>query len=426
MARVLFVLVLLAGCSKPAAPEPVAEVKKSPKPDAPQPRLELPPDPPAEPERIPYPRVAVRRPVHALPDGVAFLLKQQSPDGAWRSDVYATFKDGTALTPLVVVALQEAAAAGVDPKGAAEARAKGSAFLAKMAKPDGTIDEGPDGLDYPAYTASLAVVALSHPENKGHLAARDAWVKYLLARQLTDALGWAHTDKPYGGWGYCRVVPTKPAPNTIAPPLIESNLSATVFALEALKAAGVTDKPVREAALFFVRRCQNWAVVDGFPEPGTDHLDGGFHFIYDDPVRNKAGQVGDDGKRFHSYGSATADGARALALCGRTDGLYIDDARGWLKKNFRADRHPGSYAKGMEANRNAVYFYYAMSAAKALREAGAAVDRPWADELGTELTRRQHRDGSWANPLDLVRENEPLVATSYAVVALAACKAAKP
>ena len=28
---------------------------------------------------------------------VAFLLKQQSDDGAWRSDVYATFKDGTAL-----------------------------------------------------------------------------------------------------------------------------------------------------------------------------------------------------------------------------------------------------------------------------------------------------------------------------------------
>ena len=164
---------------------------------------------------------------------------------------------------------------------------------------------------------------------------------------------------------------------------------------------------------------QNVAPPAWCRQPPPD-LDGGFHFIYDDPVRNKAGMIGDDGKKFHSYGSATADGARALALCGRKEGLYVDDARAWLKKHFRPDRHPGNYAKGMEANRNAVYFYYAMSAAKALREAGP-VERPWATELANELTRRPRPDGSWANQLDLVRENEPLVATSYAVMALATC-----
>src|SRR6266851_4434020 len=31
-----------------------------------------------------------------------FLVSQQSKDGAWRSDVYGTFKDGTALTPLAL------------------------------------------------------------------------------------------------------------------------------------------------------------------------------------------------------------------------------------------------------------------------------------------------------------------------------------
>ena len=41
-----------------------------------------------------------------LSEAVSYLEGRQSPDGAWRSDVYGTFKDGTALTPLVVHALQ--------------------------------------------------------------------------------------------------------------------------------------------------------------------------------------------------------------------------------------------------------------------------------------------------------------------------------
>ena len=223
------------------------------------------------------------------------------------------------------------------------------------------------------------------------------------------------------------MIPKKPDPSKIAPPLIESNLSATLFALEALKAAGVADKARHDAALFFVRRCHNWSIVADTPDAGEEHRDGGFHFIYDDPVRNKAGEyTATEGRpgRFNSYGSATADGARALALCGRKDGLYVDDARTWLKRNFSAVRHPGAYAKSMEANRNAVYFYYAMSVSKALRDGGIedAGGKPWAVELAYELTRRQRRDGSWANGLDLVRENDPLVATCYAVSALATCK----
>src|SRR5262245_42770070 len=56
---------------------------------------------------------ALRSGDEALAAGVEYLLKQQSEDGAWRSDVYATFKDGTALTPLVVAALQEAGSSGL-------------------------------------------------------------------------------------------------------------------------------------------------------------------------------------------------------------------------------------------------------------------------------------------------------------------------
>jgi hypothetical protein len=345
--------------------------------------------PPAVPDPPPTP---ARSPADALAAGVKYLVGRQSPDGAWRSDVYATFKDGPALTPLVVVALQ---AAG-DPASAA-ARRKGSEYLAGLIRPDGTAVAE---IDYPAYTAALSAVALSHPDNQDLLAARDRWLRYLLDRQLTERLGWSPDDKEYGGWGYCRVIPEKPRPGALAPPLVESNLSATVYALDALRAAGVADRAVYEKALVFVRRCQN--------------DDGGFHFVYDDPVRNKAGSPDPSAKpaRFHSYGSTTADGLRALRLAGEPDAGRIDRARGWLERHFRADRHPGGYVPAHEPNRDAVYFYYAASVGRALPGR--------AKEVAAELVKRQAADGSWANPVELVRENDPIVATSQAVIALAA------
>jgi hypothetical protein len=364
--------------------------------------------------------------------GVAFLLKQQSPDGTWRSDVYAAFKDGTALTPLVLCALQDAAESA-DSKAA---RQKASDWLAKMAKSDGTIDTGKDGLPYPVYTAALTVTALSHPENKRHVKARDAWLKYLLDRQLTEQNGWHHEDKQYGGWGYYPGVPKKPAPGQAIPAqhLLESNISATVFALDAIAAAKGWDETTSVFLLpesYVLRRYQN--------------DDGGFHFVHDDPVRNKAGAsgTGPDGRpRFHSYGSATADGARLAWWCDsawrqpdppgtgmvRGNAPAFLRAEWWLEKHFTPDAHPGTYVPTHEPNRNAVYFYYARSVARTFRLCGVKEGngRPWAEPLAEALLAKQRPDGSWANPVDLVRENDPIVATAYALTALAECRKALP
>jgi hypothetical protein len=46
----------------------------------------------------------------------------------------------------------------------------------------------------------------------------------------------------------------------------------------------------------------------------------------------------------------------------------------------------------------------------------------WAEALAEELLVRQRDDGSWANPVDSFREDDPLVATSFAVRALAGCR----
>jgi hypothetical protein len=364
-----------------------------------------------------------------LAGGVKYLVAHQSEDGSWRSDVYATFKDGTALTPLVLCSLLDA---GGDESR--EARKKAAAWLAKKAKPDGTIDEGPDGLPYPVYTAACGVIALSHEENQEHVKARDAWLKYLLVRQLTEANGWSPEDPQFGGWGYYPGIPKKPNPGQAVPAqhLLETNLSATTFALEAIVAAKA------------FKAGPHPVLIEQFVLPRLQNADGGFRLVADDPVRNKAGlELGPDGKPvFRSYGSATADGARAEYLCLIIDGARSAEARAklpnpppgrslpadggrsvdWLEKQFRADIHPGDYIATHERNRNAVYFYYAMSAAKLFRMYYRGV---YAKDLSDALLAKQKPDGSWENPLDQQRENDPLLATAYAVSALAVCDAAR-
>jgi squalene-hopene/tetraprenyl-beta-curcumene cyclase len=356
----------------------------------------------------------------ALARAADFLLAHQSADGAWRSEKYGAFKDGGSLTPPVLFALLQM------PPGADRTQAcrKGLGYLIGLVGPDGGIDEGPHGLSYPVYTASMAVMVLSRQTDASARRAQQGWLNYLRARQLTESLGWTPADRQYGGWGFSSSLPRKPAPGQEPPPLTESNLSATVFALEALRAVGATPSESAVAkALTFVERCQNFRL--SAPLADDRFNDGGFFFIYDDPVRNKAGAAGQDSTgalRFISYGSMTADGLRALLLCGLPlDYPRVLAARKWLFTHFRADGHPGDYVKGRDANRDAVYYYYCFSLARALGALGVS-DKPWTFSLAKALIDRQRPDGSWENPIVAVREDDPLVATFLAASALAECR----
>jgi len=350
--------------------------------------------------------------------GADFLISRQSEDGVWRSDTYGTLKDGTALTPLALNALLAA-----DPDRS-DSLGKASAYLAAMVRPDGDIASPPHGFEFAIYTGALTVSALSHPRCAQHPEARDAWLRFLRRRQLTEELGWQPEDREFGGWGYSRDLPRKPRPGELTPPLIESNLSATTFALDALVAAGLPAKDTLfEKALVFVRRCQNWEEKTG-RDPAFD--DGGFFFIYDDPVRNKAGVAGTDRhgrQRYHSYGSVTADGLRCLAHCRVPEAdPRRRAAAAWLRSHFRATQHPGTYAQRREIDRMAVFYYYAASAS---REPAASLKvetpdgpRTIRELLAEELLRRQREDGSWINPAHAIREDDPITATSFALIAL--------
>jgi hypothetical protein len=381
--------------------------------------------------------VDVERTASALRQAVMFLCQKQDKDGAWRSDLYASFKDGSALTPLVLLALQQAYDADSRLPDLLPTLQRGYRFLAQWSQPDGTLRLEEEQLEYPVYTAALTLEVFSHGTAKEHRALRAGWVRYLLQRQLTEANGWQPQDDHYGGWGYCRLIPRKPEPGQFAPAFTESNLSATLYALQGLTQAEALDTATARKALIFIRRMQNWG--DDVPA----HVrDGGFRFVTADPVRNKAGLADppqtsphDSPKSsagFPSYGSMTADGYRALALCHKvqaTDPQLQDDARlraaaDWLQRHFQVAEHPGAYIPAHASNRNAVYYYYVSSLARAFAEHHLHLpqQRSWANELARALLPKQKADGRWENDLELVRENEPLVATAQAVIALALCQ----
>ena len=171
--------------------------------------------------------------------------------------------------------------------------------------------------------------------------------------------------------------------------------------------------------------CQNFS--DGQGDPAHD--DGGFFFSPVDPARNKAGEGGVDrlGRvRFHSYGSATADGLRALMRCGLdASSPRVTAARAWLERHFSAITNPGTFGPLRDLEREGTFFYYAWSISHALRAMPAGSIRgesSWAVAITRELLRLQRPDGTWSSRFTAAKEDDPLVATPLAAGALGNCR----
>lgn len=364
----------------------------------------------------------------AVARGTRALIAAQSPDGAWRSRTYGALRDGLALTPTVLKAVVFAP----DVDGSIGARGRGASYLAGQVGAGGSLDARTSGVAFPVYSAAEATLILSRVEVAGSGRVRLGWLTALRSRQLTEDLGWGPIDPPYGAWGDAVAPTIKGDPDRAADADTDADISSTLFAVGALRVAGASaDDPAVRKALAFVLRCQNQAEEGREGDPAFD--DGGFFFTPTDPVRNKAGVAGTDGRgcvRYHSYGSATADGLRALLRCGLSpDHPRVAAARRWLERHFSATHNPGAFEPARAAERDATYYYYAWSLAHAFRALGGRMregdgrEAAWAERLAAELIRLQDRDGTWSNPFTASKEDDPLVATPLALGALALCRA---
>jgi squalene-hopene/tetraprenyl-beta-curcumene cyclase len=220
----------------------------------------------------------------------------------------------------------------------------------------------------------------------------------LRRQQFADDRGY-HRDVPaYGGWGMGGDLHTAPHTGHV-------DLSMTRYVLQAFAAAGVAaGDPVFERAQVFLGRCQN-------TEAGGD---GGFYFS---PVILDANKAGEDGTRFRSYGTTTADGLLGLLAAGvPASDDRVQRAAEWLRVHHSATGAPGFVDQAHARWTGGLRFYYAAASAEAGRRMGVVQDA----ELVADLMKTQRADGLWVNADSLVKEDDPLIAAPFALAALLA------
>jgi hypothetical protein len=326
----------------------------------------------------------------ALARAAAYLWSQQAEDGGWHSHTYGLLRSGQSLTPFVLQALLEVSPAPVDKVDRA------IAFIRCHTQPDGALGlaDGETGIpDYPNYSTALAVSALCRARRPGWEAQVKPMVAYLRGQQFTEQNGWQPADPAYGAWGMGGGRRTPPDTGHV-------DLSMTRYVIEALRAAGVpVSDPALACARVFIERCQN--------------PDGGFFFTTTEFDTNKAGH---DGKQFRSYGTTTADGILALLAVGvDRHNQRVESGERWLAAHHHGMDVPGFAGVAYDRWPRGLAFYYSATATPAFR----ALGRDPGNGIFEALERTQRRDGSWSNPENLVKEDDPLIATPLAVRALA-------
>jgi squalene-hopene/tetraprenyl-beta-curcumene cyclase len=263
--------------------------------------------------------------------------------------------------------------------------------LAKLAKPDGSIWDKDNAVYVTAISTLAFHTAGVHPEL---IKKAQGW---LAGKQFGEKANKVAADNiNYGGVGY-GVDPKEP----------DADLSNLHFALDAIKDSKIANRAeVLARAQKFVSRCQNRSESNDQKWSGND---GGF--VYK-PGASKAGGTASSGSMTYAgiasflYTQADANDPRVKA------------ALDYVSAHFSVDENPGLGLKGL------FYNYHMMARALGLVGQRNIVDaqgksHDWPVELATKLLSTQKPDGSWANTDPTYWENNPGIATSRAVLALA-------
>ena len=173
-----------------------------------------------------------------------------------------------------------------------------------------------------------------------------------------------------------------------------------------------------KAAADFVSRCQNLPETNKESWASGDLKNKGGFIYY--PGFSNAGEqdLGDGKKAWRSYGTMTYAGMLSLLYADvKKDDVRVQAALDWLKQNFSLEENPGLQKQG--------FFYYLSLMTKGLSAAG--VDQfetadgkkvDWRREVATKILTLQQGDGRWANDVGRWMETDPVLVTSYGVIAL--------
>jgi len=332
----------------------------------------------------------------AIEGGAKFLMSAQEASGCW-SDAQMP-----ALTALPVWALSwsRAEAEGLD-----DAVSRGVKFVLSTQRDDGGFyvpKPGRGGSGLGNYNTSVCLSSLFE-SGRAPTAAMLKAREFIASSQLTG------DDTMAGGFGYEKVSRRRYADLSNTSYAMDA-MSRTSF-LEELRPGGRRVDLDWEKALAFVEGLQKKegddkggaAYNDRTPQGGT--------------ATNGSGRVS-----LRAYGSMSY--AAVLSMCSakltKAD-PRVRNALEYCTKYWTVDENPGMGIQGL-------YYYYDILAralsASGVEELAADDGRiiSWKEELARKLVSLQREDGSWVNDSNRFWEADPVLCTSFAMLALELCR----
>lgn len=330
----------------------------------------------------------------AMRDGFAFLRKVQSEDGSWSDRRFP------GMSALALWAMARSQANHADN---AEAKAKAETYILSCAQPDGGIyvpipNRRGGGLGN--YNTCLCLTALHQAGAKTRAAST------LLAARAYIASTQIETEGMHeGGFGYDK-----------SSPRAYTDLNNTFYAVDAMRISQDVEelRPAGEKRVDI-----DWDAAKKYilsMQETTGEAAGSF--VYNREVPRRKDPNADDRPSLRVHGSMSYAGLLAMLHCDLSrDDPRVRSTLQWLGKYWTLEENPGQGNQGL-------YFYYDVLAraldAAAVQKLPLADDREidWKEELALAILNRQQKDGSWVNESNRFWEGDPVLSTSYAVLAL--------
>ncbi len=351
-------------------------------------------------------------------------LEQDVATGGWSVNPTPDAPQLPAITGLVLSGLlMSSSVDATDP-----AVRRGVDFVLKYRQPDGGIYDR----ILPSYNTAICLSALAKARTP------EASAALIPGREFLKSLQWsedARTDRTsetgqvqrthpfYGGVGYG---------NSGRP----DNSNLAMF-LQAMHDTGLNpEDPAYARALVFLERTQMLDTVNDMPYADGSKQGG---FIYATTPDNKPESLGigeskagtieetlSDGtkaSRLRAYGSMTYAGFKGYIYADlKREDPRVKAAYDWVRRNYTLKENPGVGSDGQ--------YYYYVTFSRALKAWGTttittlsgdgkpAETRDWANDLIDQLATMQNEDGSFKSVDDRWMENNPVLITAYALIAL--------
>ena len=352
-----------------------------------------------------------------LNKSVDWLVSQQDESGAFKSEHYGAMKQGAATTSLALYSL------AMTPEKCREeneeAIEKAIAFLMPGTRARGRV-ANPDGsLDHPVYSTAMFLVAVHRLDHDLDAELLATLLDFLVSSQCVESRGFAPTNPNHGGWDVI-------GPDVMPGKTSGTNVSVTQFVLEAFSChvpvAEDQDSAINKATVKRVLKSREQAVtwLGRLQENGAK---GGFYFSAQPGSALNKSRSDDD--KPQPYASATCDGLLALSFGGAMDSDNFKNASQWIKERTTAVTVGGFENQKDSGWPKALQFYYLQALARSAVSIGEAkkmkkekLPETMLADVTEVLSKSQHKDGRFENKSSLMRKNDPLIATSSAIIAL--------